>query len=137
MVGERDGVESNRANGQVRGLHTLELPSFGASEKNERKKKAAGATRGGKYLSVRYLPLPDTRQAYAPTDSFQYSDYTDFIFRYYMLYRSTSTKLNRSLGTTKVHYSEQCLASRLQAKLDRPYPVLIKAHAALNFPSPQ
>ena len=84
MVGERDGVESNRANGQVRGLHTLELlPSFGASEKNKikqnKKKKAAEATRGGKYLSVRYLPLPDTRQAYAPTDSFQYSDYTDQI----------------------------------------------------------
>ena len=42
---------SNRANGEVRGLHT----SFGASEK----KKAAEETRGGKYL-----PLPEMSQAY-------------------------------------------------------------------------
>ena len=49
---------SNRANGEVRGLHT----SFGASEK---KKKAAEKTEGGKYL-----PLPDTSQAYYAPNPF-------------------------------------------------------------------
>lgn len=57
-------LKGNRANGDVRGLHT----SFGASEIQ----KAAEATGVGawRYCSTDYLPLPDTSQDYAP-DSFQ------------------------------------------------------------------